>query len=268
MGSGSQVDASCTNTCSADLRSVVDCQGNVVQGNWVGTTPAGGALGEDCSLFYECAGGLVCASSKCAEPLAAGASCNWDDHACAPGLVCARHEIRQAALQHEAATPGVHQDLAEKLLVAVGGVASEADASSASLATVAEDHALHIDGSTEGMRDLVEVAIVDSAFVVPRSEDSLDSLLQLLVTENRIRKMSLMDKALFAKWRRFDGLPPDEKLAILREWAETHIRKEEGKTAGEKFAKVIELLFDFLLALFSPAVEDEAKSELAAPKPA
>jgi hypothetical protein len=83
---------------------------------------------------------------------------------------------------------------------------------------------------------------------------------------NRIWKMSLMDKALLAKWRRFDGLPPDEKLAILREWAETHIRKEE--TVGEKFAKAIELLFDFLIALFSPAVEDEAKSDRSAPKPA
>jgi hypothetical protein len=83
---------------------------------------------------------------------------------------------------------------------------------------------------------------------------------------NRIWKMSLMDKALLAKWRHFDSLPPDEKLAILREGAETHIRKE--KMVGEKFAKVIELLFDFLMALFSPAVEDEAKSERSAPNPA
>jgi hypothetical protein len=83
---------------------------------------------------------------------------------------------------------------------------------------------------------------------------------------NRIWKMSLMDKALLAKWRHFDSLPADEKLTILREWAETHIRKEE--TVGEKFAKAIELLFDFLIALFSPAVEDEAKSNRSAPKAA
>jgi hypothetical protein len=76
---------------------------------------------------------------------------------------------------------------------------------------------------------------------------------------NRIWKMSLMDKALLAKWRRFDGLPPDEKLAILREWAETHIRKEE--TVGEKFAKAIEHLCDFLLALFAPVVEEEENSD-------
>src|SRR5512143_177294 len=30
MGNGA-IDASCVNTCSTDLRSVVDCQGNVVQ---------------------------------------------------------------------------------------------------------------------------------------------------------------------------------------------------------------------------------------------
>jgi hypothetical protein len=83
---------------------------------------------------------------------------------------------------------------------------------------------------------------------------------------NRIRKMNLMDKALLAKWSHFDSLPPDEKLAILREWADTHIRKEE--TLGEKFTKAIELFFDFLIALFSPAGEDEAKSERSAPKPA
>jgi hypothetical protein len=51
----------------------------------------------------------------------------------------------------------------------------------------------------------------------------------------------------------------DEKLAILREWAETHIRKEE--TLGEKFAKAIELLCDFLLAFFSPVVEDKENSD-------
>ena len=85
---------------------------------------------------------------------------------------------------------------------------------------------------------------------------------------NRVFKMSLMDKALLAKWREFDNRPPEEKLVILREWAETNIPKEEGKTAGEKFAKVIEQLFDFLLALVSPNVEDEKNNERSAPKAA
>ena len=79
--------------------------------------------------------------------------------------------------------------------------------------------------------------------------------------------MSLMDKALLAKWKEFDNSPPEEKLAILREWAETNIPKE-GKTAGEKFAKAIEHLFDFLLALFSPNVDDEKNNERSAPKAA
>ena len=85
---------------------------------------------------------------------------------------------------------------------------------------------------------------------------------------NRVFKMSLMDKALLAKWREFDNRPPEEKLEILREWAETHIPKEEGKTAGEKFAKVIEQLFDFLLALFAPPAEDERNNERSVQKAA
>jgi hypothetical protein len=84
---------------------------------------------------------------------------------------------------------------------------------------------------------------------------------------NRVFKMSLMDKALLAKWREFDNRPPEEKLAILKEWAETTIPKE-GESAGEKFAKVIEHLFDFLHKLFSPAEADEAKSERSAPQAA
>jgi hypothetical protein len=77
---------------------------------------------------------------------------------------------------------------------------------------------------------------------------------------NRVFKMSLMDKALLAKWREFDNRPPEEKLAILKEWAETNIPKE-GESAGEKFAKFIEHLFDFLVALASPNVEDAEKQE-------
>jgi hypothetical protein len=84
---------------------------------------------------------------------------------------------------------------------------------------------------------------------------------------NRVFKMSFMDKALLAKWREFDNRPPDEKLEILKEWAETNIPKE-GKTAGEKFAKFIEQLFDFLLALASPNVDDEKNNERSAPKAA
>ena len=84
---------------------------------------------------------------------------------------------------------------------------------------------------------------------------------------NRVFKMSLMDKALLAKWQEYDNRSPDEKLAILREWAETNIPKE-GETAGEKFAKVIEQLFDFLIALFTPNGDDEKNSERTSQKAA
>jgi hypothetical protein len=84
---------------------------------------------------------------------------------------------------------------------------------------------------------------------------------------NRVFKMSLMDKALLAKWREFDNQPPDEKLAILKEWAETNIPKE-GESAGEKFAKIIECLFDLLVALASPTVDDEKNNEQVSPKAA
>ena len=74
---------------------------------------------------------------------------------------------------------------------------------------------------------------------------------------NRIFKMSLPDKALLAKWKEFDGLPPDEKMAILKEFADTHIQKDEKESAGEKFAKVIEYLVEFLISLFKSPVEAE-----------
>jgi hypothetical protein len=77
---------------------------------------------------------------------------------------------------------------------------------------------------------------------------------------NRVFKMSLPDKALLAKWREFDDRPPEEKLAILKEWAEKNIPKE-GESAGEKIAKIIEHLFDFLVALASPNGDDEKNNE-------
>jgi hypothetical protein len=78
---------------------------------------------------------------------------------------------------------------------------------------------------------------------------------------NRIFKMSLMDKALLAKWQEFDNQSPDKKLEILREWAEKHIPKDEGKSAGEKFAKLLDDLFDFLIALAAPNRDDEKNNE-------
>jgi hypothetical protein len=82
---------------------------------------------------------------------------------------------------------------------------------------------------------------------------------------NRIFKMSLADKALLAKWNHFDNLPPDEQMAILKEFADTHIQKDEKESFGEKFAKVIEYLVEFLIALFkSPADAEESPARKAA----
>lgn len=82
---------------------------------------------------------------------------------------------------------------------------------------------------------------------------------------NRVFKMSLPDKALLAKWKEFDGLPPDEKMALLKEFADTHIRKDEKESAGEKFAKVMDSLVEFLIALFkSPADAEETPAKKAA----
>jgi hypothetical protein len=85
---------------------------------------------------------------------------------------------------------------------------------------------------------------------------------------NRIFKMSLMDKALLAKWQEFDNQSPDEKLEILKEWAEKHILKDKEKSAGEKFAKLLDDLFDFLIALASPNREAENNNERNAHKAA
>jgi len=69
----------------------------------------------------------------------------------------------------------------------------------------------------------------------------------------RILKMSPMDKALLAKWRNFDKLPPEMQYEELKKWTETNIKKDEAP--GEKFAKFIDGLLTFLLALFG--VEDD-----------
>jgi hypothetical protein len=74
---------------------------------------------------------------------------------------------------------------------------------------------------------------------------------------NRVFKMSLPDKALLAKWKEFDGLAPSEQMAILKEFADTHIPKDEKESFGEKFAKVIDYLVEFLIALFKSTADAE-----------
>ena len=62
---------------------------------------------------------------------------------------------------------------------------------------------------------------------------------------NRVWKMSLMDKALLAKWRRFDGLPADMKWEILRrEYEAMRSGKDEhlADTIREGFEVIKEIL--------------------------
>src|SRR5579872_5774868 len=66
-------------------------------------------------------------------------------------------------------------------MLARAGIACKGHASTAIIAHIAENHALHIDSSSQVMRDFVEVTVVNSAFIVPRGENGLNCLAQLLV---------------------------------------------------------------------------------------
>ena len=74
---------------------------------------------------------------------------------------------------------GVHQEFAEQLLFAGGGVARERDARAGGIAGVAEDHGLDVDGGTPVGGDVVHAAVVDRAGIVPGAEDGLDGAHQL-----------------------------------------------------------------------------------------
>jgi hypothetical protein len=117
-------------------------------------------------------------------------------------------------------------------------------------------------------QELVEKGMNDRVgkLIKERATDRYPDWWQVYDNEgNRVFKMSLPDKALLAKWKEFDGLPPDEKMAILKEFADTHIPKDEKESFGEKFAKVIDSLVEFLVALFkSPADPEETLAKKAA----
>ena len=87
----------------------------------------------------------------------------------------------------------IEQVLAVEDFFAGTGVACERYASTAIIARIAENHALHVDGGAQPVRDFVEVAVVDDAFVVPRREDSLDGFVELIVdiSEERLTRLLL-----------------------------------------------------------------------------
>ncbi len=74
---------------------------------------------------------------------------------------------------------GVGEELTHKLLLAGGGVAGEGDAGAGVLVQVAEDHRHDVDGSAPGIGDVVLLAVVVGARIVPGAEDGANGLLEL-----------------------------------------------------------------------------------------
>ena len=61
----------------------------------------------------------------------------------------------------------VQQVFTIELLLACTGVTCEGYARTAIVAHISEDHALHVDSRAQIVRNLVEIAIIDGAFVIP-----------------------------------------------------------------------------------------------------
>ena len=99
-----------------------------------------------------------------------------------------RHHLLELANRLRRPDPGddvlalrVDEELAVELFLASGGVAGEADARPGSVARIAEDHHLDVDGRPDVIGDVVDAAVLDGAGVHPRSEDGVARHLQLLV---------------------------------------------------------------------------------------
>jgi hypothetical protein len=77
---------------------------------------------------------------------------------------------------------------------------------------------------------------------------------------------TLADKASFEQMQWYRSLSPSEKMQFLRESMQEMTRsKSFGKeTAGEKFAKFIELLIDFLIALIDPEMKGKVNRDQSA----
>jgi len=81
---------------------------------------------------------------------------------------------------------------------------------------------------------------------------------------------TLADKASFEQTQWSSSLSPSEKMQFLQESMRemTNGRSFDKETAGEKFAKFIELLIDFLIALIAPEMKEKANPDQPAQKAA
>ena len=99
-----------------------------------------------------------------------------------------RDLLRRANAGDDILALRIDEVLAIEVLVCAGRrVAGESDAGRRVLATVAEDHRLDVDRRPEEPADVVQLAILDRARVVPGSEDGLDSCVQLVRRASRER---------------------------------------------------------------------------------
>ncbi len=96
-------------------------------------------------------------------------------------LMQLRDGLRRTDASHNVLALCVQQVLAVQLLLAGGGVTGEGNAGAGSLAHVAEDHGLHVNGSAPVAGNVVHAAIVNSTRIVPRTEHGLDGLHQLFL---------------------------------------------------------------------------------------
>ncbi len=123
------------------------------------------------------------------------------------------------------------------------GVAREGDAGGAAVAHVAEDHRLDVDGGAEIVGDLVEVAVVDGALVVPRGEDGLYGETQLLV-------------GIFG-----EGLPEASRAICLKS-STIRLSASAGISASVAAPVSCFVLFDLLLEGVGLGVEDDLGEHL------
>ena len=87
--------------------------------------------------------------------------------------------VRGADTRNHVFTLGVDEPLAVELVVTVGRVARERHARRGSVAHVAEDHRLHVDGRSPVIRNLLDPAVGDGALAVPGLEHAADRTPQL-----------------------------------------------------------------------------------------